>query len=108
MTEVEQLKDLILQNQKLVDKQAKLLKLMTNDDFKDVILDGFCKDDLAEYLEVSVNTRIPEAARDNARGLATAGAYLRNWFDVVQQQATMAQSDIEKAKETIVDIESGN
>lgn len=104
MTEVQQLKDSIEYNQKLVDRYEKLVKLQDNPLFKELIMDGFCKDCIAEYLSVSVNGRLPQGARENAEGVAKAGAYLNNWFQIVEQQGLQAQSDIEQAKETIEQI----
>ena len=85
MTEVQQLKDSIEYNQKLVDRYEKLVKLQDNPLFKELIMDGFCKDCIAEYLSVSVNGRLPQGAREKQQGL-------------------QAQSDIEQAKQTIEQI----
>lgn len=104
MTEIEQLNEHIAECKKHIDKFNKLQELHKNPLFKELITEGFCKDCIAEYMTVSVNGKVPEAARENARGIATAGAYLNNWFIVVAQQAAMANEDIRAAEDEIAKL----
>ena len=55
-------------------------RLMSNPDFKKVILDGFCRDESARYAHVSGNPRIPEDQREQALVFARAGGALLEWI----------------------------
>lgn len=62
------------------DKLAALQRLLTNKDFKSIILDYFCVTECARYVGVSVDSSVGDREQADARECAKAGPQLKRWL----------------------------
>lgn len=78
----------------LADRGQSLRRLLSNRDFRKIILEGFLRDDAARLVQESVDMSLTEFDRANALALAQASGHLKQFLLVVEQRAEKAEGDI--------------
>lgn len=94
MSEVDELNKEREQLNKLIRLKDLVLKLEDNPEFKEIILDGFCLKDCANYLRNSTNTCLSDKSRENALEMARASGFLLNYLEVIKMQGTSAENQL--------------
>lgn len=102
MSEVNQLQQLLKDTIELRNMRDKALRLHSNPDFRDVILEAFCVKECARYAQLSADPTLSEKDQANSLALAQAAGHLRRYLSVVMQMGNKAESDIPAIEEEIV------
>lgn len=103
MSEVKQLEQQLVNNQKLKDKRDAIERLYLNPDFRSVILDGFCLKDCANYVQLSVDLALSPESRADALAKAQAAGHLQRYLHVELIKGSKAAQDEESLKAAIVE-----
>lgn len=80
---------------KLISKKNIAQKLAKNRDFKELILDGFCLTECANYTHVSADPSLSLEARADALSLAQAAGHLKRFLNATINQGMQAEDDLE-------------
>lgn len=85
-------------------KQA-IDRLYMNEDFKEVILKGFCEDEMKRTLGLSVAENINPQTRELCNQLAKSSAALHNYLDLHTRYGLMAEEEIPNVEEQLASPE---
>lgn len=102
MTEVEQLEKQREDFQQLIERANMVERLALNPDFKKLILEGFCRDDAATYVQISQDPNIGDREQADALRLAQASGHLKRFLQVTRQMGTRAAHTMEELDQAIV------
>lgn len=94
MSEVDELNKERENLNNLIRLRNLVLKLEENPEFKEVILEGFCLKDCANYLRNSTNTCLSDKARENSLEMARASGHLLNYLEVIKIQGDNAENQL--------------
>ena len=98
MSEVSQIEAHIKEMKRGVAKRDQALKLSRNKDFKELILDGFCNDDAARYVQQSGDPNLTSAQREDALSIALASGHFKRYLSVIVQIGNNCESQMERAE----------
>lgn len=98
---IDQINIEIVEQQKLVDKRDRLLKLKTNRDFDMIFMKGFLEKDCAMYAKQSVDYSIPDTDRYHALELAQAAGHLQAYLNATIVMGNMAEETIKTLRAEI-------
>lgn len=85
-------------------KQA-IDRLFINEDFKEVILKGFCEDEMKRTLGLAVSENMPEQTRELCNQLAKSSAALTNYLELHTRYGLMAEQEIPDVEEQLASPE---
>lgn len=91
------IEELELHRKKLKDSVAyaeDVRKLMGNSLFRKVILEDFCIQSAARYVQESCDPLLTAEQRADALALAQAGGHLKRWLDITLRMADTSESSI--------------
>lgn len=92
----------------LLNKQVKLKeqteRLLDNEDFKAVVINGFCSDEVKRNLGMAVCSTAPKELRDLCDQLAKAGAALQNYLNTNIRLGINAEEDIKEVESQIEEL----
>ena len=100
MSEVSRLENQLESNKELVRQRNLATKLVTNPDFKELIVDGFCMKDCARFAQESADPALTHEQRADALGMAQASGHLRRYLSMIVVMGNTADnqtSDLEVA-----------
>jgi len=86
----------------LVERRQMALRLYKNPDFKKLILDEFCTQDAARYVQASADPSLKPDERADALAIAQASGHLKRYLSVTVQMGFHAENtmpDLEAALE---------
>ncbi|UKL14815.1 hypothetical protein C121_82 [Stenotrophomonas phage C121] len=86
-------------------KLAAFDKLMSNREFKSVILDTFCVTECARYAQISGNQLLSESARADALSIAQAAGHLKTFLHSYGTQLANKASKLPEFEEDLELIE---
>lgn len=101
---ITQLEQQIEQNKALVERRDLALKLSENRTFRKLILEEFCTNECAKFVQASVNPNLPADNRAQSLAMAQAAGYLRQFLSVCVVMGNQAANSIGQAQEQIEDI----
>lgn len=102
--EIRQLED-HLENMKHFQEQSDAVtRLSNNRDFKKLIIDGFCRDEMARLAHVSGDPGLDENQRSVATDMSKAGGHLKRFLNTILQQNEVAQRDRPEIEETLAEL----
>jgi hypothetical protein len=93
-TEVQKLEIQREEWKELVDRRQAAQRLAKNIDFRSLILDGFCRDEAARYVQMSCDPALAANERADALGLAQASGHLKRYLSVVTQMGSYAENQM--------------
>lgn len=76
-------------------------RLYINEDFKEVILKGYCEDEMKRALGMAVAQNIDPQTRELCNQLAKAGAALNNYLELHTRYGLMAEEEIPNVEEQL-------
>lgn len=85
------------QREKLVkvqDNRDMALKLSKNREFRKLILEEFCVNEAARYVQNSANPTLDAASREDCLNIAQSTGHLKRWLSVQMQMGAQADKDI--------------
>lgn len=101
MSQLTELQDYL----KILGKQVKLKeqaeRLLENEDFKAVILKGFCEDELARCMQLSVAEKLSADQRELYMQLAKSSAALDNYLNTLIILGRNAVEDTDEVQQQI-------
>lgn len=80
------------------------VRLSKNRDFQKLILEEFCVNEAARYVQNSSNPALDAAGRADSLAIAQASGHLRRWLSVVCQMGDRAEVEIEQIGEAIEEL----
>lgn len=83
------------QAKKAIELRDKALRLAENRDFREIILDGFCKEDCARYAQESSDPALGDRERADALAMAQASGHLRRYLSIIVRMATNFENSME-------------
>lgn len=102
--ELEQLQQLKVASKKLIDLGEAVDKLMRNREFKKVILEHYCVEECARYVQASCDPNLPEASRADCLALAQASGHLLRFLDVLKLKSAKAYNDLENIDKAVLEL----
>lgn len=104
MSQLTELQDYL----KILGKQVKLKeqaeRLLENEDFKEVILKGFCEQELSRCMQLAVAENISAEQRELYIQLAKASATLDNYLNTIVVLGRTAEEDMDEVQKQIEDL----
>lgn len=94
MTEVERLERQQFHAKQGVERREKLERLMRNTDFKELILDGFCRDECTRYVQESGDPLLEPHQREDALNMAQASGHLRRFLSLIYTMGNQAENTL--------------
>ena len=91
---VEALEKQLAGQKESIEQQKMLQRLLSNRDFKKLILDEFCVKECARYAQMSADPQLSATERADALATAQAAGHLRRWFHVKNQIGNVAVGSI--------------
>ena len=101
MTELEQLREQKKQYEEAIAIRNAIRRLESNSDFNKVIMELFCTEECARYVQLSVNINLPSENRDWALQMAQSAGLLKEFLTVKITQGNHAENDMLKLDEAI-------
>jgi hypothetical protein len=111
MTQTQALEQQLSDAKKLLSRREMALRLSSNRDFKQLILEEFCLQDAARYAQVSGDPAIGPVERADALAMAQASGHLKRFLSVVVQMGAVAEREMSNLEEAIEEAraeEDGN
>lgn len=91
-----------LEDSKAVIEQQKLLsKLNENYEFRKLFVEGFCRDEAARCVRLSVDVTLDAESRADALGFAQAAGYMMRYMNALHQMGEIAKRDIPRIEEAL-------
>ena len=103
MSEVSELEQQLEDNKKLMDRRDKAVKLYSNPDFKELIVEGFCVKDCARYCQASQDPALSPLEQQDALNIAQASGHLRRFLSVIMQMGNAAERQIPQIEHAILE-----
>lgn len=104
MSEIAELQAQIDRLQEAVDRRDLALKLVKNREFKKLILEDFCVQECARYVQLSADPNLDAAQRADALALAQAAGHLRRFLSVVERMGEHSANEIVQVKAAIEEL----
>ena len=93
------------QSLKAIKLREACKRLLTNKDFKDLILTEFCLNECARYTHTSIDFNLPTEVREDALAFAQSSGYLKKYLQLVVQIGDHAESQLGSINEAIAEAE---
>lgn len=88
---------------KLVEFRQRAIRLSKNSDFKKLILEEFCVNEAARYVQNSANPALGEQERADSLAIAQASGHLKRWLSVQVQMGAHAENEIGNLEEALAE-----
>ena len=96
-----------LENAKAVAGQKeKIERLMRNRDFKELIVDGFMRDEAARLVGLSADPNLEAKDQHDCLSMAQAGGHLKRYVNVMIQQGHTAEREIPNIEAALEEMRS--
>jgi alanine racemase len=101
MSEVQQLEQQLKDAKHLLERRAMALRLAENRDFRTLILDGFCKEEAARWVQLSTDPALNAEQRADSLQMAQASGPLKRYLSVQVTMANIAERELPDIEEAI-------
>lgn len=102
MSEVKELEDQLANARVLSDKRQKMLRLLANPEFKELIVDDFSTTECARYAHASADPMLGAVERADALAIAQAAGHLKRYIAVILQMGFTAERDMDQVEDALV------
>lgn len=103
MSEVTQLERQMEEGKLVIEKTDRLERLLNNADFREVIINGFARDDAARYVQESMDPALDAEQRADALAMAQAPGHLKRWINAQLQMAAYHKKNVKPLEEAIAE-----
>ena len=93
--------------QLLIERRELALKLYNNRDFRKLILEHFCLNDAARYVQESADPMLPEQQRADALAMAQASGHLKRYLSLCVLMGADALSKSSELEEMLAQARAG-
>lgn len=94
----------LLELKKKLETQTRIDKLVQDKEFKELIIDGFCRDNSASLVHQAFDPAADAQVRADALQMASAGGHLLRWLAVGEMQRDMIQREIDDVEQMLNEI----
>lgn len=94
MSEIAEIQQQLDNAKEVVEQKNKIERLMRNHDFKDLIVDGFMRDESARLVGLSADPSLDAKDQRDCLSMAQAGGHLKRYVNVMIQQGYTAEREI--------------
>jgi hypothetical protein len=101
MSEVQQLEQQLKDAKHLIERRDMALRLAENRDFRTLILDGFCKEEAARWVQLSTDPALNAEQRADSLQMAQASGPLKRYLSVQVTMANVAERELPDLEEAI-------
>jgi len=102
MSEAKQLEEQLANARLLSGKRQKMLKLLENPEYKELIVNDFSRDECARYVQASADPMLSPTERADALAIAQAAGHLKRWTAVILQMGYTAERDMEAVEDALI------
>lgn len=95
-------------SKKAIEMLEAIQRLYQNDDFRKVIVEGFCLHEAARYAKESGDPALSEKAREDSLLLAQAAGHLERYLEVTQTMGLNAMSNAVALDQALNEERAGN
>lgn len=106
MSEVKELEVYIKHLKNVIELSDKLKRLEINSDFKDIIQEGFCKEEMARYLSLAVSDKVSAENRDLYNRLAQSSAALDNYLAFIHIKGDQARNELPEVEDQLEELKA--
>lgn len=103
MSSVSELEQQHSDAKELIARRRMAQRLADNRDFKKLILEGFCRDDAARFVQLSEDPALPAENRADALAIAKASGHLKRFLSMQIQMGAVAERQMPELEEAIVE-----
>lgn len=103
MSEVAGLEYQLEQTKSLKHRREMAERLSKNHDFRVLIIDGFCRDDAARFVQASGDPALEPDNRADALAMAQASGHLKRFLQMQIQMGVTADRNIVELEEAIAE-----
>ncbi len=101
MSDVTQLEQQLKQAKLLVERRDKALRLAGNREFRELILEGFCRDDCARFAQQMGDPTLGAKEQADAGSMAAASGHLLRYLRVITQFGETAAREVIEVQEAL-------
>lgn len=94
MSEINELEQQLDRAKKVVERREKALRLAENREFRELVLDGFCRDDCARLAHESGDPALTADQRAVAADMSRAAGHLKRYLSTMVLQGNTAEREI--------------
>jgi type II secretory pathway component PulJ len=108
MSEVEDLEFQLEQTKVLKTRMEMVERLLRNHDFRTLILDGFCRDDAARFVQESGDPALNDkpGAREDCLAMAQASGHLKRYLQMQIQMGRVSERTISELEAVLAEVRS--
>ena len=103
MSEVEELEYQLEQTKGLKHRREQAERLSINPDFRSLIINGFCRDDAARFVQSSADPFLDKEQRADALNMAQASGHLKRFLQMQIQMGSTAERNMAEIEEALAD-----
>ena len=82
--------------------QKRVSALVNTREFKEIIIDGFCRDNVARLVHQTADPALSAEQRADALSMAQAGGHLLRWLSVGETQSEIIGREIAELEEALL------
>lgn len=101
MSDVTALENQLRDAKIFMERREKAIKLASNPEFKELILDGFCLKECARYAQNSADPALSPEQRADALALAQAAGHLRRYLNIMVVMGNNAEGNLKGIEDAI-------
>lgn len=102
MSEVAELEYQLEQTKGLKLRREQAERLSKNKDFRDLIINGFCRDEAARFVQASADPCLTAEQRDDSLNMAQASGHLKRFLQMQIQMGNTADRNIAEIESELV------
>lgn len=106
MSNLSQLENQLVQAKELISRRNMAIKLASNPEFKELIIEGFMLKEAARYVQSSSDPALKAEERADALAMAQASGHLKRYLSVTVQMGAFAERDLANLEEAIDEARS--
>lgn len=103
MSEVLALENQLANSKELIERRQMALRLAKNTDFKKLVLEGFCLEEAARYVQASGDPALSAEERADALAMAQASGHLKRFLSVTVQMGAHCERDLPDLEQALAD-----
>lgn len=94
MSDLKSLENQLNEARHLVQLKAKFERLLVNPDFQELIMRGYCYEECARAVKMSIDLNVSKEQREDALRVAQASGYLEKYIQTLVSFGNTAERDI--------------
>lgn len=106
MSDLNELREHLASLKKVAALGEQVERLKLNNDFNEIIVKGFCDEEMKRCMSLAVCEKLRQEQRELANNMAKASAALTNYLYTILRNANIAREDIADVQDAILELET--